>query len=101
MFIGILCRRMLLLMFGFLLVSGVGIDDLAIDLDARYGNVKSDKPPFLALCELFAVGDLTHTAFIKQKSNDLQISPFSVLEQRISLGLWLRLLRGAKRPQVS
>ena len=87
MFIGILCRRMLLLMFGFLLVSGVGIDDLAIDLDAPYGNVKSDKPPFLALRELFEVSDLTHTAFIKQKSNDLQISPFSVLEQRISLGL--------------
>ena len=101
MFIGILWRRMLLLMVGFLLVAGVGIDDLAIDLDAPYGNVKSDKPPFLALRELFEVSDLTHTAFIKQKSNDLQISPFSVLEQRISLGLWLRLLPVTKRPQVS
>ena len=88
-------------MVGFLLVSGVGIDNLAIDLDAPYGNVKSDKPPFLALHELFEVSDLTHTAFIKQESNDLQISPFSVLEQRISLGLWLRLLPGTKRPQVS
>ena len=72
MFIGILCRRMLLLMVGFLLVAGVGIDDLAIDLDAPYGNVKSDKPPFLALRELFALGDLTHTSFIKQESNDLR-----------------------------
>ena len=96
MFIGILWMRMLLLMVGFLLVAGVGIDDLAIDLDAPYGNVKLERPPFLALRELFEVSDLTHTAFIKQKSNDLQISPFSVLEQRISLGLWLRLLRGGK-----
>ena len=56
-----------MLIFGFLLVSGVGIDDLAIDLDAPYGNVKSERPPFLALRELSAVGDLTHTAFIKQK----------------------------------
>ena len=92
---------MLLLIFGFLLVSGVGIDDLAIDLDAPYGNLKSDKPPFLALRELFEVSDLTHTAFIKQKSNDLQISPFSVLEQRISLGLWLRLFAGTERSGVS
>ena len=88
-------------MVGFLLVAGVGIDDLAIDLDAPYGNLKSDKPPFLALRELFEVSDLTHTAFIKQKSNDLQISPFSVLEQRISLGLWLRLFAGTERSGVS
>ena len=80
---------------------GVWIDDLAIDLDAPYGNVKSERPPFLALRELSAVGDLTHTAFIKQKSNDLQISPFSVLEQRISLGLWLRLFAGTERSGVS
>ena len=101
MFIGILCRRMLLLMIGFLVVAGVGIDALAIDLDAPYGNVKSDKPSFLALRELFAVSDLTHTVFIKQESNYLRISPFSVSEQRFSLGLWLRLLPGTKRPLVS
>ncbi len=57
--------------------------------------------PFLALRELFAVGDLKHTAFIKQKSNDLRISLFSVSGQRIPLGRWLRLSRGIKRPQVS
>ena len=80
---------------------GVWIDDLAIDLDAPYGNVKSDKPPFLALHELSAVGDLTHTAFIKQESNYLRISPFSVLGQRIPLGLWLRLFVGTERSGVS
>ena len=101
MFIGILWKRMLLLMVGFLLVAGVGIDDLAIDLDAPYGNVKLERPPFLALRELFEVSDLTHTAFIKQESNYLRISPFSVSEQRISLGLLLRLFAGTERSGVS